>query len=293
MLAATSFWGLGFVATVIALRAMSPGAVIVTRFSLAALAGTAIYFLFLRKSEVSFWQEFKLSFLPGVCLGATLLFQTFGLLTSTATKSAFITTLYVLIVPFFAAYWFRHRVTGLHVLAIFCALLGTVLLVQLDEFALSLGDVLLFANAFTAAFHILATDRVVERTKDAFLFNSCQALWCALISLPFVFIGFRFQPEMVNLGVLWSLASLAFGSSLLGFFLQVRAQKYLSPTAAAVLFLLEAPLSAAFAYMLLEERLNSMQIFGAAMISVAALTLALSQSSRKLLPTPDPVKTTL
>lgn len=274
LMIANSFWGLGFVVTVFALKAMSAPVLIGLRFGLAGLVGMAISYFFLKRSSLDLVREMRNSFPSGFFLAATLLFQTQGLQLSTATKSAFITTLYVLIVPFFSWIWRRQKVTGTHFLAVAVALAGTGLLVQIDRFQLGWGDAFLLANAVMAALHILAVDQATSKIKDAFLFNVGQCLWCAAIALFFIPLKFHFSIADWSWQVSLSLASLAFGSSLIGFFLQVRAQHSLSPSVAAVLFLVEAPMSAFFAYFLLQERLKLEQLFGAGLILLAAGSLA-------------------
>lgn len=271
---ANSFWGLGFVVTVFSLQAMSAPLLTSLRFGLAGIVGLFLSGVIFKKTVFDFFREMRTAFPSGFFLAATLLLQTQGLQLSTATKSAFITTLYVLIVPFFGWIWRRQRITGTHFLAVAVALVGTGLLVQIDRFQLGWGDAFLFANAVMAALHILAVDQATSKIHDAFLFNVCQCIWCAVLALFFVPLKFHFSLADWSWQVGLSLASLAFGSSLIGFFLQVRAQRSLSPSVAAVLFLVEAPMSALFAYFLLREKLNLEQVFGAVLILLAAGSLA-------------------
>lgn len=79
----------------------------------------------------------------------------------------------------------------------------------------------------------------------------------------------------------FGLLSLSLGSSLLGFFLQIRAQKELDASVASILFLLESPMSFIFAYFLLNERLSLLQSVGAALILLACLGASLKKKSVK------------
>jgi drug/metabolite transporter (DMT)-like permease len=61
------------------------------------------------------------------------------------------------------------------------------------------------------------------------------------------------------------------GSTLIGFALQVRGQKKISATTASIIYQVESPIAAIFAYFLLNERMTPLQIVGASLIFTAAL----------------------
>jgi drug/metabolite transporter (DMT)-like permease len=68
--------------------------------------------------------------LPALLLAGTLILQTWGLHYTTATKSGFITTLYVVFVPLLEALHLRRRIsTGLW-LCVLGAFVGTLLIVN-------------------------------------------------------------------------------------------------------------------------------------------------------------------
>jgi drug/metabolite transporter (DMT)-like permease len=72
--------------------------------------------------------------------------------------------------------------------------------------------------------------------------------------------------------------SLAFGSTVLAFFLQVKAQAFLSPTVASLLCLLESPFAMIFAAALLGETLGPLEGAGAALIFVSAAGASVIES---------------
>jgi drug/metabolite transporter (DMT)-like permease len=92
---AGTLWGFGFTATIWALQSISVSALVFYRFFGAFLIGLFIL-LAQRISWKTLKKEATLSLLPGLILLAMLLFQTAGLLSTTATNSGFITTLYVI-----------------------------------------------------------------------------------------------------------------------------------------------------------------------------------------------------
>ena len=91
-------WGFGFVATIWVLQFLDPAMLLMSRFGGAFVVGIAIV-LFRKKSWTDLHSDLRLSFIPAMVLWLTLLLQVTGLLTTSATNSSFITTLYVIIVP--------------------------------------------------------------------------------------------------------------------------------------------------------------------------------------------------
>jgi drug/metabolite transporter (DMT)-like permease len=71
---------------------------------------------------------------------------------------------------------------------------------------------------------------------------------------------------------------------LFAFFLQIKAQKVLSPSLSSIIFLLESPFASLFAFLLLGDRMTPLQALGGVMIFVAAFTatqLGSARSNRK------------
>jgi drug/metabolite transporter (DMT)-like permease len=99
-------------------------------------------------------------------------------------------------------------------------------------------------------------------------------------SQPNQFAGGFDLMSLSHLGWLGMLA-LILGSTLLAFFLQVRAQKILQPTVASIFFLLESPLGLAFGFLLLNETLKPLQFAGAALIFFSCVIVALRPEKKE------------
>lgn len=298
---AGAFWGFGFTATVWALRGMGPLSVTGWRFAAASLVGLILGALgtFIRgersksvpsatRSDVSHRKlpnQFWLAALPGGLISFTLLFQTWGLVYTTATKSAFITTLYVLLVPVFERFILRRRLPRYHLVYVCLAMIGVALICDLEALftnaiseersRLNFGDLLTLACAITATLHILLFGAISEKIGSAFRFNTYQSFWAALLPLSMSFL-FEPRPQLSFSDFsLVGILSLTFGSTLIAFALQVRAQKRIAPSLASLLFLLESPFSALFTFVFLNEVLNPTQWIGAMIILVSAALCAL------------------
>jgi drug/metabolite transporter (DMT)-like permease len=280
---ASVLWGFGFIATVWALKELSPSAIIFYRFGVAGLV--VVLIMLARGQWAQFVRELKRAWLAGLIIGATLVFQSWGLVYTTATKSSFITTLYVIIVPIFSALFFKERLARWHWLFVTIALVGMILILELRDFSLGLGDSLTLVNAFLAAIHILVVGRISSQPTHAFAFNGGQALWCAALALPPTIIEGNWGLTALSSQTWWGLIALTFGSSLVAFYFQVKAQKDLSPSVASLLFLLESPFSWAFAIYFLGENPSWIQGFGALLILIACTLTALTEA-KKAKPSP-------
>jgi drug/metabolite transporter (DMT)-like permease len=150
---ASVFWGFGFIGTVWALGFLSFPAVIFYRFAGAFIFG-ALFWIYSRPTKTSLFRDFRMSWPLGLWLAVTLILQTWGLLSTSATKSAFITVLYVIIVPVLSSLLDRHKLGWQLWGLLTVALIGTGLIVNVDLSELSTGDLLTFGNAFAAAIHI-------------------------------------------------------------------------------------------------------------------------------------------
>lgn len=269
---ACSLWGFGFVGVPLAQGSFNSFEVCFLRFFIPlAIWLTIATFAPSMRLSVSILRK---TFIPGFFLAATLIPQTLGLLYTTATKSGFITTLYVLLVPIVEFTIFRRKPSGIIYLSLLLALLGAGLLVNLDFTAWNFGDSLTLLCALMSAFHILSLDKFHHPNATAFHLNMGQAFWVSALTLPFViyseFIsGGAAQPFVLTSSALIGLLILAFGPSFLAFSLQIRAQAHLNPTQSSILFLLEAPFAMFFARVILNEQPSVTQLSGAFLILVA------------------------
>lgn len=298
---AGSLWGFGFVAAIWGLQAWGPMTLTALRFSLALIVGYSVSLMIPSLRSSISYKNLKLAFIPGMLLCGTLLLQTWGLKYTSATKSSFITCFYVLAVPILELIWLRRRLPRYHFVFVLLALFGLALICDLASLwrtpeALgslesqrqhwNIGDLLTLACALCASGHILWFAFIHEKIESSFVFNLSQTTWALL---PVALLScFETQPrwEQIPSLSIAGLCSLAFGSTLIAFALQIRAQKSISPSLAALLFLLESPFATIFAIIILGETLRPFQWLGAALILVAVIGTTLLHSPP--IPSPPP-----
>lgn len=270
---AGAIWGFGFIATKYALTSFTIYELLCYRFLLAFLAGETIYYIFFRKKNKNYdlYKELKLTLPAGIIMAGFIIPQTIGLLDTSATKSGFLTSLYIIFVPLFGQWFFKEKIPVKIYLSAFIALIGAGMLMNIhNETNINKGDIWTLLCAVIAAFHIIYIGHASRRSSDSFRFNSYQSLWCLLCLLPFLFAQekINYNPGVLVpwLGVLF----MAFASSLIAFTIQIRSQTVLSNTTASMLFLLESPFSFLFGYLCLKETLNMNQILGAVILLVSS-----------------------
>lgn len=281
LILAGALWGFGFVATVWALKAFTPVETLIYRFIVASLFGEVIYLIAQGPRYTSLKTEFMRAFPAGLFLGGMLLLQTIGLQYTTATKSGFLTSLYVIIIPLFNSWFLKERIHWKNILLVLVALVGTFILMGASLEGLNIGDLWTIACAFIAAAHIIYIGRVSPSIGNAFRFNNFQSIWCLFLLLPLLKTQTGFHWEVNDLLPWVGILCLGVASSVVAFYLQIRSQRVLSDSTASMLFLLESPFAAIFGYLVLAERLSPFQTSGAMLILVAATLQILWEPSAK------------
>lgn len=274
-------WGISFTFVKWALVDFSPTTLVFWRFAFAIVLAEVMFFIFDREGFKKSHSDYKIGLFAGIGLGSSLIFQTIGLQTTTATNSSFITSLYVVLIPFANYFFLKTKVHWYHFALSFVAFLGMGLLLDLPNNGLRLqsGDLFTILVAVTSTFHIIAVGIGSKKMQSGFRFNTSQTFWAWIFLIPFLAYDMSaknipFFPPITNYMSVVSVLGLAILVTLGAFYLQVRAQRVLSTTTASMLCLLEAPYSFLFASALLNEKLTPIQLAGAILIlGISALTI--------------------
>lgn len=194
----------------------------------------------------------------GILLYAAQHFQTKALLSSdtTAGRVAFITALYVVLVPLISRIIFRKKPGPFCLLSVCLAVAGLFLLTGAGEQGFGRGDCLALAGSVCFSLHILAVDRFSGRhdTLDLTVLQFAFAAGCAVFCyfLP----GAKNGPGTWGTEIITALIYLGVFSTMLGFFLQLLGQRHLPPEISAVLLAAESVFGMLFSVLLLGERLR-------------------------------------
>lgn len=283
LLSATVIWGWTFVLVKEGASELGPLTFLALRF---ALAFAALLLLFWKRLRTGLSRgTLRAGLWIGLSLFSGYSFQTWGLLYTTATKSGFITGLSVVLVPLLSALAFRERVPGRGWLGAGLAALGLGLILFGQEGArglgLNRGDLLTLLCAFSFAIQVISIGRLVnpENYPAILVF---QIGLVSLLSLAGALLLERPWSGMAISPKGWeALLITGFLATALAFFIQNRFQPLSTPTEAAIIFSAEPVFAGLFGYLLLGERLGSLQLLGAAAIlgGIVASQLLLNRQS--------------
>lgn len=205
----------------------------------------------------------------GLLLGAVValsyLTQTVGLLYTTPSRSAFITGLYVVMVPLFAAIFLRRPPGRWSLVGSCLAAVGLYALTWTSGGSLAgtwRGDLLTFGCAVAVSAHILLTGAYARRLPALPLVQVQLAVCVALCALWLPWVKTRFEPHPV----LWmGLGIGVFVSSAVAV-LQIWGQARTSAIRAALIFSLEPVFGALFSTLFTGEVLGRRELIGGALI---------------------------
>ncbi len=257
----TLLWGVSIVAIKVLFTDLSPLAAVGFRFGIAGLIlSPTLRRLTRRELIAGLWM--------GVSFGLGVAFQNVGLEITTPSRSAFIVTISALLTPAFGAAVLRHRIPMTLVVKILVAMVGVYFLTAPTG---SLSDInrgdwftlvaaVLFAVQIVAIGHYALGSSTVRILAIQFLATSIIGLvGGATVETA------RFELTPLAIGLLIFLI----GNSILTFSLQIRAQRVVSATEAALVFMFEPVIAAGMSYLVFGERLVAIQLLGGAIIMVA------------------------
>jgi len=272
LLAATFVWGATFIVIKSALADATPLVFNAVRMAFAAIVLCVIFFRQLRRLPVG---AIRAGFEVGTLMWLGYEFQTAGLLYTSASKSAFLTGVSVVLVPILLALFWHGHVNRYTLAGVVAACIGLYLLCVPANQGLSLaslnrGDLLTLGCAIAFAFQIIILGRSAQHYDFAHLVPveiAVCALWM-VISIPIAdrhaFI--RFTPAM-----LWALAVTALLGTVGCFIVQAWAQRFTPPTHPALIFSLEPVFAGITSYIVLGERLGPRSFLGASLILAGVL----------------------
>jgi drug/metabolite transporter (DMT)-like permease len=142
------------------------------------------------------------------------------------------------------------------------------------------GDALEVLGAVFWALHIVVVARYAARF-DSLTFACGQFLVCGLLNL---FVGFSFEPlaTLFEGPVVWATLYRGILAVGVGYTVQIWAQKFTRATDAALIFSLEAVFAGLFAWWMLAEGLEWLQIVGCGLILAAAFSPQLTKKNSSL-----------
>ena len=236
----TIIWGATFILVKEALNDCPPFFFATLRFGLATILAMILI-------NRRIFQLTSNELIGGIICGFLLFigygFQNFGLMHTTASKSAFITSVSVLLVPILLV-TFSHKAVKQKIwIAVSIATMGLYLLILPNGNGLNLGDILTVGCALGFALHIIVQDIYIKKDVQLLPFFCVQLGFVTLFSLvnsqifesSDIIWSIKLFEAVIITGVL---------ATFVAFLVMIWAQKILNPSETAIIFSVE-PLSAA------------------------------------------------
>ena len=266
------FWGISFPAMKILIGIYPTCWLLFLRFSAGALM---IYAFFHRRINESFRRVFKGGVIIGIMLFIAVMTQTIGLRYIGGGRSAFISAIYVLMVPFMLWAIEKKFPGWLTILAAVLCVLGMYLLTGDKSGGESItGDFLTVICAVMFGVHVIAISRYAHDSDPIALsfveFVSLAA--CAFVSSlifesPAEYLSHNGLAELI-----FTIIFATFGC----YMTQIVAQKYAEPSHATIIMSLESVFGLASSIIFLNESVTLRMLTGCAMIFTAVLVSELS-----------------
>ena len=273
LLAASFFWGTTFVAQILGMEGLGPYTYAAARFALGVLFIGALWFLYRdKRAEQRRAGTFRSGFRAGIPVGLAMFvgvtLQQVALLYTTAGKTAFITTVYIVLVPL-AAVLLGQRVRAVQWGGAVLAFAGVYFLSAHGETTINTGDLLVLICSFFWMAQILLIDRYA-RAVDAIELCFMQMIICTIGSavLAAIYESFAWSD-------IWGAAVPILYAGLfscgVAYTCQILGQAYVEPTQAAILMSTEAIFAAVAGWIVLGETMSGVQLLGCALLLGGAL----------------------
>ena len=206
-------------------------------------------------------QELYGAILCGFFLFTGYAFQNFGLwenefyTATTPSKSAFITSISIIMVPIMLVITGIQKVSFRIWTAILLATIGLYLLLDPTGTGISLGDIFTFGCATSFAIHIILQDRYAKKGIHVTRFFLIQVVTVTTLSFICSFF-FDTQPPSWSPELINALLMTGIIATTIAILIMVWAQQILSPSQTALIFSLEPVFAAVFSWILIGELLG-------------------------------------
>jgi drug/metabolite transporter (DMT)-like permease len=220
--------------------------------------------------------------LGGLCTGTALAIaanlQQAGIADTSAGKTAFITALYIVLVPIFGLF-LKKKVNFAVWISVLIALGGLYCLCVQENFSIAPSDFLILLCAVAYAVHILIIDHFTQKVNGVAL--SCvQFLVCAIWS-GIGMLVFEHPSMAAILQCTWTILYVGIFSSGVAYTLQILAQKDSDPTVVSLLLSLESLFGTISGAILLHEQMSGKEYIGCALMLVAVMLSQIPMPKKK------------
>jgi drug/metabolite transporter (DMT)-like permease len=276
----TLIWGSTFTIVKLSLAQVSPILFIALRFWIATLLMIAV----MPRAVIGIsGKTLRRGLILSVVLLGGFVFQTLGLRGTIPSRSAFITSLSVLLVPLLGYFIFRHRPRFQTIVGVVLATVGLAMLtLTAGDLKFRWGEALTLLCAIVFALHILLLGRYLPKS-DYRQLVILQMVGGAVLCTCLI-------PMLETPFLAWD-ATLAFYLFITGalatafaYYCQNKAQQYTTPNRVAVIFSLEPFFAVFFAYLLLGQNLSGKEWLGGVLVIAGILVSEFGRVGNEVAP---------
>lgn len=212
---------------------------------------------------------FIMAIFVGVALFMGSTFQQLGInITKSPSKSGFISSLYMVIVPIIG-YFIKKKPKPIIWLYLGLAIVGSYLISVTGDFKLELGDILTLICAMMFAVQITLVD-IINPHIDSVKLSAMQFIVAGILS--FVFMLFTEKVNFYNIYLaLPAILYAAIFSGCIAYTFQIIGQKYTEPTIASMIMSLESVFALFGGVIILKEELTLRLIIGCILIFISVV----------------------
>lgn len=269
-----AIWGFAFVVVKDSVDTIPPVYMVSIRYTIAAVLLGFVLIPQFKKLNRYYWIHGAVT---GLMLALGYITQTIGCKYTTAGKNAFLTTIYVILIPLISWPLNKKRPHFVVFLSAVMALVGIGLLALRNEggvLGFNVGDILTLICGLFYALHIIFTAKF-SQDKNPLILTWIQFIVAAVFSWSVSpLIDGSFSVALLKSSrVIFSMLYLGIFSSLVAFLLQNICLKYMESSLASLFLSLESVFGVVFSTIFLRERMTLVMIIGCVLI-FAAITIA-------------------
>ena len=271
-------WGFCLVGQSNGMEVMGPWSFTAARVTLGGLSLIVLALISdnKRKKEIPLSElkkEYKDALVPGLICAplilATIIFQQYGLLYTGVGKCAFITALYIFLVPLFGLF-FGEKVKAKSWISVVIALVGLYLITMSSGFDnINKGDIISFGAAISYSIYIQVVGKVADRL-DTIKFSGIQFTIAGLISfIPAVIIETGQLTWANYMHSIWPIFLTGVISCAVGYTLQIKGQSMVKPSLSSIILSSETVFSLFAGMIFLNEVLTGKEYIGCFIMVIA------------------------
>ena len=262
----TACWGATFPFIHEAVHDCSPSLFAAIRNVIAALALLPIVISRLKHTQRRLiWHALVLGILNGFANVA----QTTGLQTITASSSAFITAISVILVPFFMPLLKLDRLRPVDFIAALITLLGVYILTQSQFSNNWQGNAWTLASALSYALYITSLSKFTQYKQNILLLVFYQLIISALF--PVCVLPFETSYFSSTTSVWSAIIFCGVVGTSIGLLLQNYYQRFIHAATATIIYAFEPIFASVFAFWLIQEEITRHTMIGGAIIIIGFL----------------------